>query len=143
MRRHLAGLAATAALAGCGGGNDFAEEATAVCERKGAEVEKLPPPRALILFEDYLEKALPILRAQHSEVRSLDGADSDGAADMIKGWEAVLAALEDMQKGAKAGSDIEIVIPLRRAAAAEKLADEAARAAGADACVGFNPITPA
>jgi len=142
MRRHLAALAATAALAGCAGGNDFAEEATAVCERKGAEVEKLPPPRALILFEDYLEKALPILRTQYTEVKSLGGADSGDAAEMIEGWEAVLAALEDMQEGAKAGSDIGIVIPLKRAAAAEKRADEAARTAGADACVGFNPLTP-
>ena len=142
MRRRALALAATAVLAGCGGDeDDFAERAAAICKQKRAEIEKLPRPGALILFEDYLEKALPILREQRRQVTDLDGADSGDAQEMLSSWNAVLRALEDMRKGAAAGSDIAIALGLRRAAAAERRADEAARQLGVEECAGFNPLT--
>jgi len=142
MRRALALLAASAALAGCARGSDeFAQEASKICEQKRAEVSTVRRPGALILFDDYLTEVLPILRRERQQVEALDGADSGDAERMLVAWKDVLEAFADMQDGAKAGSDIGIVIPLRRAAAAERRSDEAARAAGADACVGFNPFT--
>ena len=143
MRRALALLAASAALAGCsrGGGDELAQEASKICEQRRAEVSTVRRPGALILFDDYLTKVLPILRRERQQVEALDGADSGDAERMLLAWTDVLEALADMQQGAKAGSDIGIVIPLRRAAAAERRADKAARGAGADACVGFNPFT--
>ncbi len=143
MRRALVLVAASAAVAGCsrGGSDEFAQRASKICEQKRAEVSRIRRPGALILFDDYLSKVLPILRRQREQVEALDGAGSGDAERMLVAWNDVLDALVDMQQGAKAGSDIGIVIPLRRAAAAERRADEAARAAGADACLGFNPFT--
>ena len=142
MRRAIAVVGVAAALAGCAGGDDFGERAAGICADKEAELAKVPRPRALILFEDYLARALPIVVSQRNAVADVDGSDSGDAKKMLDRWDDVISALRDMQEGAKAGSDIGIVIPLRRAAAAEKEADAAARAAGADECAGFNPITP-
>ena len=144
MRALAAVLAASAALVACSGGDDdeeFATRAAAICKEKRAEIATVRRPGALILFADYLDQVLPTLREQREDVGDLAGADSDGAEKMLDGWDAVLAGLAGMQKAARAGSDIGIAIGLRRAAAAEREADAAARALGVRECVGFYPFT--
>ena len=143
MRALPLALVAVAALGGCAGGNEdeFRERAAAVCKEKQAKVGKIRRPGALILFEDYLTKVLPTLREQRDEVGDLDGADSGDAERMLDAWDDVLAGLASMHEAAKGGSDIGIALGLRRAAAAEREADEAARKLDLEACAGFNPIT--
>ena len=143
MRTLPLALVAVATLGGCAGGNEdeFPQRAAAICKEKQAQVGKIRPPGALILFEDYLTKVLPTLREQHEKVGALDGADSGDAERMLDAWDDVLAGLEGMHEAAKSGSDIGIALGLRRAAAAEREADQAARELGLEECAGFNPIT--
>lgn len=148
MRRAVVVTAAVAAMAGCGGDGvsreDFASEANAICSKQQDKVAALRPPRVLELFQDYFDGVLPIVRAQRDRVAALDApkGDADTRGDLIERWSEVIGVLEDGRESAKSGSDVGIVITLRRAAAAERAADEAARALDLDDCVGFNPLTP-
>lgn len=149
MRRiACAALAVAGALSGCGGDRvtreDFAKEANAICAEQQAKVKALRPPRVLELFQDYFDDVLPIVQDQRDRVAALEPPD-DGAGsrdELIDQWDAIVGILQDGRERAKSGSDVGIVITLRRAATAERAADDAARELGLTDCVGFNPLTP-
>jgi hypothetical protein len=148
MRAALVPLAAAAALAGCAGGGvsreDYAAEANEICDRHQDRIGGLRRPGVLELFQDYFDDVLPIAKAQRDEVAALEPPDDarDAHHVLVAKWDEIVGILQDGRQSARAGSDIGIVITLRRAAAAERAADAAASELGADACAGFNPFTP-
>ena len=144
MGRAALFVVAALALAGCGASREeFRSDANAVCSEQQAEVDKLRRPGVLELFQDYFGEVVPIVKEQRARVGELDvpADDAETRDELLEQWDEVITVLEDGRERAASGSDIGIVITLRRAAAAERGADEAARELGLDACVGFNPFT--
>ena len=146
--RCLLPLAAAAALAGCAGDeglsrDDYTAQATAICEEHGKRIDEFRRPGVLELFEDYFDDVLPVARSQRDAVGELEPpADARDAHErLVERWSEVIGILEEGRESARAGSDVGIVITLRRATAAERAADEAARELGLGACTGFNPFT--
>ena len=149
MRAAMATAVALATLAGCAGGDDglshdeYIRRANAICGEEQARVDRIRRPGVLELFGDYLDETLPIVRRQRDRVAELDPPENDEehADAMVDGWDDVIWVLEEMRESAKGASDVGIVMGLRRAAAAERAADSAARELGVTRCAGFNPFT--
>lgn len=123
-RRSLAGLvaiAATALIAGCGGGSDslsaedFRTQADAICADANRELDALTEPTSAEQFLPYIQAALPIQRAQLDRLKALDPPDDlqsdfdtgvtaiqeqidaiDGAATRIEGGEDATAVVTDV-----------------------------------------------
>ena len=150
MRAALATAVALATVAGCAGGNDglsrdeYASQANAICREEKGRVDAIRRPGVLELFADYLDQTMPIVRRQRDRVEELDPPEDaeESAEAMIDHWDELIDVLADMRESARGASDVGIVIGLRRAAAAERAADEPARELGLTRCVGFNPLTP-
>jgi hypothetical protein len=149
MRRLAIGLSAALLLAACGGGggdlthDEFARKASRLCAADRAKVTALPRPRALIFFGEFLDRVVPIMRRERSELADLRTPPSDRAnlRRLLRAWDDVLAPIQAMQHSAKVGDDAGIAFGLRHAAAANRDATSAARALGVDACGQFSPFS--
>jgi hypothetical protein len=148
--RHALPLLAVAAfvVGGCGGSKPlshaaFAAKANAVCRAQRAKVVAVPRPGALLQFQAYLAKVLPLVRAERDGVAKLKPPKSDRPRvdRLLARWDNVVGALDRMQGGAKSGDDALIALGLRGAHAADAQATAAAGSLGVGACAPFSPFS--
>jgi hypothetical protein len=148
MLRALPIVGAAAMLAGCAGGGsgpsraEFTRKADAACRTPRRQVEAIRRPGALILFAGYLDKTLPLVRAQRRALAAVEppSSEKDEVAALLADYDAVLAALDRIQQGARSGDTPAIVVGLRQAAAANLKVEEQGRKLGLHACGELNPF---
>lgn len=146
-RRSVAGLvaiAATAFIAGCGGGSDslsaeeFRSQADAVCADSERQIDALTEPSSGEQVLTFLRAGLPIQQAQLDRLRELDPPDDlqedfDSAIDLL---EQQVAAIDAAADRIEAGEDPETVLT-EAGPNIESLsdqADERAQALGLTVC---------
>jgi len=146
--RTSAIVAVVAVLAaGCGGSKpltheSFTAKANALCARYRAQIVSIRRPGLLTAFQAYLGRVRPVLRTQRAELAKLKPPNSDDASvrRLLAGWDGVLAALDEMDRGARTGDDAPIAFGLKRANHSDIDARHEAATLALPACRRFDPF---
>jgi hypothetical protein len=144
MTRTIALLAATVAMAGCGGGGgddrltreEFVSQADAICEEYEAKLDALGTPQNPDELADFADRALPIAedgRAELGELRPPEELEDTYDAWLAQGDRAI-RIVEDLRDAAEDGDVSEIQRIAREAETADAEANRLAEQLGFEQC---------
>ena len=133
MRVAIAVLAATAALAGCGGGGamsaaDYRKAASKICDDANRHAAAVGQPRNLAALRGYLDRTLAIVQDDTDRLRALHPPDNlkSGHQEALKAQDAAVQRLRALLHQLETSKPT--VAELRSALAeVQRLSDEADR----------------
>jgi hypothetical protein len=135
----MAGIVASAVLAGCGGGSssgssaDFVADANQVCKEDNAKFEALGTPSGADI-RPFLAKLVPLLDEDLSRLKDLDPPSDK--SDTYMAWISDLEQGTDLTKKAQAAPSSEAATKiLQGSIAINRQADAKARELGLDECL--------
>jgi hypothetical protein len=130
--------------AGCGGDGggerlsraDYVAKADAICLATARKRQALPVPSAIAQIPRYVDRALPLLDSERSDLRALPPPSEleDEVASWLNAMQEERGALSDLRSAAKSGNSAKVRAIGSRGAAIEQRARTRARAIGLGDC---------